>query len=250
MICCLETKRVEVVKLGGEKEGMYIIAQDKNGKIIFIDPDKISTEQREKIMKYLNETQCLEAEVEGEEALQIKDSEGNIMETLPHDKPVCVNNPNGIETPKVLGATLNMTDKNVWKRVRRVKVGTQEPTTLDKLDENDVKDIISNRTKQPPGTIESYYQPHIGEEVKEEDWLKKHATDATKVYEVVPKSLQYIFKSFETNFKNTKDLGENSYEYVIIEEVPKKGGRKQTKHKKKSKTKKQSKRRKQKNQKK
>merc|ERR1711968_310893 len=207
-------------------------------------------ELKEVYTQYLDENPCLKVKIEKEgDIFQIKDSEDKIMETLPHDKPVCVENPNEIEIGQFLGAALNMTDKNVWIRVRKLEVGTQEPKTLDKVDEKDLNAIIRNRSEFP-GTIKSYYQKRIGgEEVDEEMWLGKHAKNATIVYEVVPESLQKIsnlnLKNLEENFKRLK---KNSYEYVIIEEVsteeekteevkteqPTEGGRKQTKHKKKS----------------
>merc|ERR1712065_7450 len=55
----------------------------------FLKLDEIPEEQKEKIIKYLDETPRLEATIEGKGSeLQIKDLNGDIMDTLPHDKPV------------------------------------------------------------------------------------------------------------------------------------------------------------------
>ena len=245
-----------IYQVGGGEGGdntLFVFGIDHDGELLILNLDD-HPDLKKKYIDYMHKNPCLEVnivEVEGKH--KIKDSEGKIMEKIPDDKPVCVKNPNKIETEQFLGKNFQQ-NANVWKRVRKFKFGTREPTTLDKLNKDRLQGVLDIiRVKNEKGEIysmfESSYQPYIGgEEVNETEWLNKHAKNATIVLEVVPKGFEEALTIHENNFKSIKEWkeNENSYKYVPIEEVPKEelpteGGRKQTKHKKRSKTKKQSK---------
>ena len=200
---------------GGAKGGnndtrnMYLIVKNMNsGQIEFLKLDEIPDEQREKIMEYMDKNPCLEATIErGEEGkYQIKDENGQNMDTLPHDKPVCVKNPKSINAQQFLGKILEQ-NENIWVR-----------------DEN------------------YYHNSLISQPVDEGEWQEKYASTAKKVIEYVTSQEEVEeYKNNEETFKK-KFKPPLTYEYVpIVREMPTEGGRKQTKHKKKSKTKKRSK---------
>mgnify|MGYP001228967279 CR=1 FL=1 len=259
-----------IYQVGGGEGGdntLFVFGIDHDGELLILNLDD-HPDLKKKYIDYMHKNPCLEVnivEVEGKH--KIKDSEEKIMEKIPDDKPVCVKNPNETATKQFLGKFFQQ-NANVWIRVRKVKIGTQEPTTLDKLQKANLQGVLDIiNTKNTVGEISSEfvnsYQPYIGgEEVNETVWLNNHAKNATIVLEVVPEGFMGALTIHENNFKSKKGWkeNENSYEYVPIEEVPKEGesteresterestegGRKQTKHKKKSNTKKRSKTKKQ-----
>merc|ERR1711968_220558 len=138
-------------KGNNDTRNMYLIVKNmKSGQIEFLKLDEIPEEQKEKIIKYLDETPRLEATIEGKGSeLQIKDLNGDIMDTLPHDKPVCVENPNSIETEQFLGKILEQ-NKDIWVRK-----------------DND------------------YHNSLISQPVGEVEWQEKDASTAKKVIEYV-----------------------------------------------------------------
>merc|ERR1711991_681692 len=130
---------------------------------------------------------------------------GDIMDTLPHDKPVCVENPNSIETEQFLGKILEQ-NKDIWVRK-----------------DND------------------YHNSLISQPVGEVEWQEKEARTAKKVIEYV--TSQEEAKDFKEKFESSLPYEYVTIVQKLSKEGGRKQTKhkKKSKTKKRSNTKKQSK---------